>query len=231
MRPWPLALHVLLAGTALGAQPAPCPEWRADPALLPRLEEALARHVDAARAEAQVPPLRREPRLEGVARGHARQLAALGVMAHHTEQDGTVADRLAAAGLIDWDAVGENLATGTSVNYVARPADPRHQTVTCHTPESLAREIAQAWRASPGHNRTLLDPRFDALGGAATLDAAGQRVYVVHDFARLVTCGYAGAACCPPPEGLAGGICHVPLRCRAGSCLHAEPSPSPSPAP
>ena len=228
----PVALALLLAAApGSSPSPSPCPQWREDPALLARLEEALARHVDAARSEAGAAPLRREPRLEAVARGHARTLAGLGVMAHQTEQDGAPEDRLRAAGFLDWDAVGENLAAGTPVNYVARPEDPRGETVACHTPESLAAEIAQAWRRSPGHNATLLDRRFDELGGAAALDEAGRRVYVVHDFARRVTCGYAGAVCCPAPEGVVGGICQVPLRCRSGWCLREEPSPPPSPQP
>lgn len=234
MRPRLLAWATLAAGPWLLAQgPPACPQWREDPSLLGRLEQLLAGHVDAARSSAGAAPLVREDRLAAVARQHARHLASLGVMAHQTTETGAVQDRLRAAGIVDWDSVGENLAVGTSVNYVARPDDVRRQTVACHTPESLAREIAQAWRASAGHNRTLLDARFTALGGGAALDAAGQRVYVVHDFARLVTCGFAGAACCPPPEGLPGGVCQAPLHCRAGRCLEGEPlrPAPPSPAP
>jgi len=234
LKPRRLAWVALVASPWLLAEgPPACPQWREDPALLERLDLLLAGYVDAARSSTGARPLAREERVAEVARQHARHLASLGVMAHQTTETGAVQDRLRAAGVVDWDSVGENLAVGTSVNYVARPDDVRRQTVACHTPESLAREIYQAWRASPGHDRTLLDARFTALGGGVALDAGGQRVYVVHDFARLVTCGFAGAACCPPPEGLPGGVCQAPLRCRAGRCLEDEPArpgpPSPVP--
>lgn len=233
MRPRLLAWAALAASPWLFAEgPPACPQWREDPALLERLELLLAGHVDEARSSTGAAPLAREERLAAVARQHARHLASLGLMAHQTTETGTVQDRLRTAGIADWDAVAENLAVGTSVNYVARPDDIRRQTIACHTPESLAREIYHAWRASPGHNRTLLDARFSALGGGVALDAAGQRVYVVHDFARIVACGFAGAACCPPPEGILGGVCQAPLRCRAGRCLEGEPPPAgPSPRP
>lgn len=234
MRPRRLAWVALAAGPLLLAEEPPaCPQWHDDPALLERLEQLLADHVDEARSQAAAAPLVREGRLTEVARRHARHLASLGVMSHQTVETGAVQDRLRAAAIADWDAVGENLAVGASVNYVARPEDVRAQTIACHTPESLAGEISQAWRASPGHNRTLLDARFTALGSGAALDATGRHVYVVHDFARLVACGFAGAACCPPPEDLPGGICQMPLQCRTGRCLEAEaPHPRPpSPRP
>ena len=49
----PVALALLLAAApASPPSPSPCPQWREDPTLLARLEEELARHVDAARSGA-----------------------------------------------------------------------------------------------------------------------------------------------------------------------------------
>lgn len=218
-----------LASAATQAAATPiCPAWAADPdTRVARLEQRLVELVNESRRTSGAPPVALEPRLTGAARGHARRMARLRTMAHVT--DGASAeDRLRAADVHDWDAVGENIAQGKSVNYVAQNDDGQHRTVACHDADSLARDIFRAWYASPGHRETLLDRRFTHVGSGAAYEPAGETVYVTHDFARLVTCGYAGAPCCPPPAGIAGGICQRPNHCRAGTCL-PEPTPTPSP--
>lgn len=207
-----------------GAAPA-CPAWAADPETrLAGVEARLVELVNEARRTSGAAPVALEPRLTNAARRHARRMARLRTMAHVT--DGESAEgRLRAAGIHDWDAVGENIAMGKSVNYVAQTAGYRPRTVACHDADSLAREVFRAWYASPGHRETLLDPRFTHLGSGAAYEPAGESVYVTHDFARLVTCGYAGAPCCPPPAGIPGGICQRPSRCRAGTCAPEAEAP------
>lgn len=211
---WSAALP---APAQAGAAPV-CPAWAGDPKThLTRLERRLVELVNEARRTRGAASVAPDARLAGAARGHAERMARLRTMAHVTDGE-SAEDRLRAAGILDWDAVGENIAMGRSVNYTAETATDRHRTVACHDADSLARDVFRAWYASPGHRETLLDPGFTHIGSGAAYEPAGERVYVTHDFAHLVTCGYAGAPCCPPPAGITGGICQRPNRCRAGTC-------------
>ncbi len=153
-------------------------------------------------------------------------MARLRTMSHSAAGD-TLEGRLRAAGIHDWNAVGENIAMGHSVDWYAQTPSGADRSVRCHDADSLARDVFRAWYASPGHRGALLDPTFSHVGSGVAYDPAGEKVYVTHDFARLVTCGYGGAACCPPPDGLPGGMCQPPFRCRAGLCV-VPPSPTPA---
>lgn len=204
-----------------------CPDWADDPrAHIERLELGLVELVNEARQARGAPRVTLEPRLALVARAHSERMAGLRTMAHVTDGE-SAEDRLRAARILDWDAVGENIAMGRSINYTAESPPGRHRTVACHDSGSLAREIFRAWYASPGHRQTLLDARFTHVGSGAAYEAADETVYVTHDFTHLVSCGYTGAACCPPPEGATGGICQRPNRCRAGTCVpQADAAPA-----
>lgn len=220
-----LAALVALRASAAPASDTPvCPDWATETeARVARLEARLVELVNEARRAAGAPPVTVETRLVAVARAHATHMARLRAMAHVTDGE-SAEDRLRAAGIHDWDAVGENLAMGRSVDYVAEIAKGRHRRVACHAPETLARDVFRAWYASPGHRQTLLDPRFTHLGSGAAYEPAGETAYVAHDFARLVTCGYEGAPCCPAPAGVVGGICQRPTHCRAGTCVPETPA-------
>jgi uncharacterized protein YkwD len=238
--PWLAALAALLLGQPAAAQArapviqrpfdrdggrrisadAACPAWLLDTdAKLAELQAQLVRLVNERRQSAGQGELRLDARLSQVAEAHARHQARLGTQSHRTAETGGVEDRVRAAGLKDWDMLSENLAQGRSINYTARSDDGSPATSACHTPESLALDLVRAWDSSPGHSRTLHEPAFTHIGSGAAFVPERETVYVVHDFARLVTCGYEGALCCPTPAGLAGGICQLPTHCRQGLCI------------
>lgn len=222
---------VAALGLLLLPSPAPaCPAWASGSGpLLEQVEVRLVEQVNDARRAAGLRALAAEPRLRDVARRHAGTMARLRTMSHSATGAGdTLEARLRDAGFHDWNTVGENIAMGHSVDWYAQNAQGGERSVRCHGADSLARDIFRAWLASPGHRAALLDPAFTHVGSGAAYDPAGEKVYVTHDFARLVTCGYGGAPCCPPPEGLTGGVCQLPHRCRAGTCV-VPPPPSPAP--
>lgn len=222
-------LGVLVACRAPATPPVPeCPAWQtSSESRLAELETELVRLVNERRRAAGAPALQVEARLSRIAQAHAAHQARLGTMSHRTAETGGLEDRVRAAGLRDWDMVGENLAQGRPITYTSRNDDGSDPTVACHTPQSLAFDIVRAWDASPGHSRTLRDPNFTHLGSGAAFLPERETVYVVHDFARLVSCGYLGAACCPPPPGLTGGVCQVPTHCRLGTCVVPPPPSAP----
>ncbi len=221
------AVALLLAATS--AAPTPnCPDWtRETDARLRRIETRLVELVNDARRTVGAAALQGDARVGDVARRHAQTMARLRSMSH-TAAGETLERRLRAAGIDDWSAVGENIAMGHSVNFYAQTPRGDERSVACHEADSLARDVFRAWYASPGHRAALLDPVFTHVGSGAAYDPVGETVYVTHDFAQRVTCGFGGAACCPPPAGQRGGVCQIPHRCRAGVCVDL---PTPTKAP
>jgi uncharacterized protein YkwD len=110
-------------------------------------DEALAAMVTAARATASLPPLVRDPRLDAVARDHARRIARARELAHDAG-DGDPAERLRAAG-VEVRAAGENVAHAASLALAHRAT----------------------W-ASPSHRANLLGA-FARIGVAVVRDAKG----------------------------------------------------------
>jgi uncharacterized protein YkwD len=103
--------------------------------------DRLLRAIAIARAAAGLEPLRRDPRLDRIARAHAEAMAARHELAHDAG-DGDPLDRLRASGL-DPHAAGENVA---------------------HAP-TLALAHRALWR-SPSHRLNLLGRSTDRVGVA-----------------------------------------------------------------
>jgi uncharacterized protein YkwD len=120
-------------------------------------DDRLATMITSARASVGLPPLVRDPRLDGVARAHARRMAAAGELAHDAG-DGDPFERLRAAGLDPGEA-GENVAHAAT----------------------LARAHRALW-ASPSHRANLLRQAFDHVGVAVVRDDRGD-AWVVESFA------------------------------------------------
>jgi hypothetical protein len=120
-------------------------------------DDRLARMVSAARAWAGLPPLARDPRLDAVAREHARRMAHARRLAHDVG-DGDPVERLRATGL-SADDVGENVAHAATLALAHRAI----------------------W-ASPSHRANLLRNDFDRLGIAVVRDERGD-AWVVETFA------------------------------------------------
>lgn len=120
-------------------------------------DRALERMVDAVRRLEQRPALKRDPRLDALARAHVEQLKRAGAVVHDVG-DGNFAARFEAEGLRA-RVVGENVARARSLVLAHR---------TLH--------------ASPSHRLNLLNAQYTHIGLAVTRDDGG-RVYVCEVFA------------------------------------------------
>ena len=89
-------------------------------------------------------------------------MAVHGYLSHAGRDGSTAGDRIAAAGF-EWQAAGENIASG----------------------QASARAVVRAWLASPEHCANLMNPAFTATAAAYAVDprAAGG-IYWTQDLAR-----------------------------------------------
>lgn len=115
----------------------------ADPELA-RLEAAFHELVNQTREQEGLIPLRRDPRIDRVARAHSRDMVARGYFAHETPEGLTPPDRLARGGVTGFTLAGENVG-------LTNRGDPN-------------REIVTGWLGSPMHRQNLLAPMFNATG-------------------------------------------------------------------
>jgi uncharacterized protein YkwD len=139
----------------------PAPWW---PATQPALADDVVALVNAHRQALGLPTLRVSPTLAAAATWKARDMAAVGYLAHDDRAPSphrSVADRLGACGYPSgtW---GENIAMG----YAS------------------ARAVVAAWLSSPDHRANIEDPAYRAVGVAA----AGARgtLYWAEDFGAKV---------------------------------------------
>ncbi|MBX3206010.1 MAG: CAP domain-containing protein [Labilithrix sp.] len=118
---------------------------------------ALARMTAALRASESLPALRRDERLDALARAHAEQMRRARAVVHDLG-DGDLAVRFESAGLAA-KVVGENVARARSVRLAHR-----------------------ALHASPSHRRNLLSADYTHVGLGVVTDDAGD-VYACEVFA------------------------------------------------
>ena len=104
--------------------------------------------VNSERLASGAGPLRRGRTLARVARRHAKDMVTRHYFAHVSPEGMTLQDRVAKSGWMssraEW-CLGENLAWGAG---------------SLATPQA----VVAAWMGSPGHRRTLVDPRFQVIG-------------------------------------------------------------------
>jgi hypothetical protein len=135
---------------AAGATPAPGEHLARNlgpSSLAPALARSLFEMLNAARASEQLPPLRRDPRLDALALAHAEAMWGSGQTAHDAG-DGSPLDRVV-RGQVRAFRVGENVA---------------------HT-STLAAAHRALWN-SPSHRGNLLDMSFDAVGVGVVVEEA-----------------------------------------------------------
>lgn len=140
-------------------RPAPSPPQSPEMA---RLEEEVARRIDAAREREKLPPLLTDPVMSGLARDFSRLMAQEGFFSHTAPSGETFEQRIRAAG-VRYSQIAENLFM--SVGAV----DPAERAV-------------KSWLESTGHRGNLLQPRFTHTGIGAWRN--GERVYVTQQFIR-----------------------------------------------
>jgi uncharacterized protein YkwD len=106
------------------------------------------------------PPVTLSGTLDGVALGHASDMAEHDYFEHEDLAGHTPADRVRAVGYRE-KLVGENIAFG-----------PR-----------TAEEVVQGWLDSPGHCENIMDPRFAEMGIAYAAGRGKRGLYWVQVFA------------------------------------------------
>jgi uncharacterized protein YkwD len=131
--------------------------------------EVLAR-VNAARQEprycggelfAATHPLALDATLSGVARDHARDMAAQEAMRHRGSDGSRPSERITRAGYT-WRAAAENVAAG----------------------QRNAGSVVAHWLASPGHCKNIMSPQFTEMGaGFAVAPRSKGRIYWAQVFA------------------------------------------------
>ncbi|MGH8229818.1 MAG: CAP domain-containing protein [Steroidobacteraceae bacterium] len=107
-------------------------------------------------------PLAPSSRLRRAALEHSRDMAAHDLFSHEGSDHSTPGERVTRTGY-PWSAVGENIAAG----------------------QTTARQVVDAWLASPEHCANIMEPRFTHTGIAYVVAAASAAgVYWTEDFAR-----------------------------------------------
>jgi uncharacterized protein YkwD len=122
-----------------------------------RMEAALFDAVNRFRAEHHKIALERRPDLDGVARGHSRDMAGRRYLSHETPEGKNWVDRLGAAGVEGFSMAGENVGMTTKPN----PND----------------EILGGWIHSKVHLDNLLAAPWNATGLGIARSADGTLYY------------------------------------------------------
>jgi len=142
--------------------PVASPPPVAHDAAASRLDRAIVREINHARASAGLRPLRRSARLRRLARHHTLDMLRHDSFSH--DGDGTTfSQRINAR--VHYRKVGETLASM-----------PRR---------TGARRIVRAWVNSPSHRAVMLDPAYHRIG------VSGKRGHMAHGGAFLVTADFA----------------------------------------
>jgi uncharacterized protein YkwD len=163
----------LAAATPVHASTTPCPGADSIPAALTleQYDAALLCLLNAERGAGGLAPLAMNGKLDRAAVGHARSMREHDYFAHDSRGGGGFAARIGKTGYKRgarrW-YLGENLATGTSVDG---------------TPRAMVAD----WMASPPHRENILDPTFRDIGigtvrGAPALSTPKRGVTITTDF-------------------------------------------------
>ncbi len=118
----------------------------------------ILQRINQARAQANLPPLTRNPELDAAAQTHAQDLLEHGAALGHRGSDGSnISQRIARAGYAG-DAVGENWASYRTLD-----------------------KIFEFWLNDPPHRKNILEPRYREIGIGVAMRANGGWI-VVTDF-------------------------------------------------
>lgn len=136
-----------------------------------RLDVAIIRRINAARAVYGLEPLRRSRQLAVAAMHHSLEMARGGYFSHFSEDGGTFAGRVR-----EWyRAAGRRWAVGENLLWAS--------------PTVRGLQAVELWLASPGHRANLLARRWRDVGCAAVHVADAPGVYGDQP-ATVVTCDF-----------------------------------------
>ena len=130
---------------------------------LERVRREMLERVNLERSARRLPPLRRNPRLDDAAQGHASDMLARRYYGHDTPEGRTVMDREQAKGYRAAFA-GENIARG----------------------QYSVQEVMDGWMGSPIHQEHLLSTMLDEVGFGLAFGKIpdGYEILWVQDFGR-----------------------------------------------
>jgi uncharacterized protein YkwD len=118
--------------------------------------------VNGARADAGLPPVVANAKLEQVAQSYAATMASTGCFSHSCPPEPDFVRRAEQGGYTPWRALGENIA------YGQRTAD----------------DVFAAWMSSSGHRANILNGTFQHMGVGLATNGAGVP-YWVQEFGAL----------------------------------------------
>ncbi|WP_242859298.1 CAP domain-containing protein [Caloramator mitchellensis] len=124
------------------------------------LEKEVVRLVNIERAKAGLKPLKENTYLSKVARIKSQDMINKGYFSHYSPTYGSPFNMMKKFG-IKYIAAGENIAMG----------------------QRTPREVMNAWMASAGHRRNILNPTFTQIGVGVAKSASG-RIYWTQMFIR-----------------------------------------------
>jgi uncharacterized protein YkwD len=201
MRSVIIALLLALPGTGAGAQTIPRHLHQPIPVSQPDQDlfnQAVLLFSNAARRQHGRPLLQADPGLARAAGDHARNMARLRTHSHELPVRGQrhLEQRIKRHS-VDYSRAAENIAMDKVYRLLGRPisaASPdcafrygdTQAPVPRHTYASLAEQVVTRWLASPGHQKNLLDAKYQRLGAGIGVDPAGPACgdfYLVQDFA------------------------------------------------
>lgn len=134
---------------------------------LPQLRRESLSLVNAARAEAGLPPLTFDPALNKAAQGHAVDMRRRNSYGHASRFGGGPAERYARAGGSPLGHFAENIAR---CFRCAVPAD-----------SAAVRQLHEQWMGSPEHRKNILKPEVTRYGFGLAETEDGKH-YAVEDF-------------------------------------------------
>ncbi|HHI70402.1 MAG TPA: CAP domain-containing protein, partial [Rhodobacteraceae bacterium] len=145
------------------------------------LDAAVRVEVNYYRCRAGLRPVRSEPRLRKIAKGHSKWMARARNMSHHSTVSGrrTFGDRIKASG-IRWKAAAENIGMVyrfrmeqklffSEAGATCQFTNSAGQRIPPHSYKSLANYVVKLWMNSPGHRKNILDRRMTMVGTAVAL--------------------------------------------------------------
>lgn len=155
-----------------------------------RVEHEVHARINEIRSERGLQPLRHDPELQDIARGHSQSMATNDYLAHEAPDGDTFEDRYQQAGYDCRVSTGSNRYTtgGENVAYTYASSDidaDYGDTVNYNGNETkIARGIVSGWMNSPSHRENLLQPYWENEGiGVAVSETDGKKkVYATQNF-------------------------------------------------
>lgn len=171
-----------LAGLPVASASAACADADARPADIggARTSAAVGCLTNEYRASRGLTALATDAAVGRAAQAHADDMAARGYYAHSTPEGAAFTSWLDGAG-VNWQSAGENIARQ----------------------DTTAREVVQAWIASPEHDANLTSPVFTQAGYAIAFSGTSAPVWVQEFVLPMAAAPAAPAAGAAPATGTA----------------------------